>query len=97
MKTSTTAICFLLCLAATYGAIIVSTPLELDGDATTTTSHDWDQIDSTGSTLGATASRFFIDGIDQTSFTGGGSKDESDVPNWQYLNGNTPSKDISCC
>src|SRR4051794_38625744 len=57
---------------------------ELDGNVTTTTSHDWDQVfadnqtNPPGTTSGALASTFVTDKVNSNAddiFTGGGSKD----------------------
>jgi uncharacterized repeat protein (TIGR01451 family) len=76
-------------------------PLELDGNVTTTTSHDWDQIfadaspltngDGTftqGPTSGALAGSFFTDAVNSNAddiFTGGGSKDTQGIQAGKWL------------
>ena len=60
-----------------------ATPLELDGDVTTNTAPDWDQIFADGNVVppsvsGALASAFLSDAVnsrEDNTFTGGGSKD----------------------
>src|SRR5262249_52506208 len=78
-----------------------ATPLELDGNVTTTTAHDWDQIfadaspltngDGTftnGATSGALAGSFFTDKVNSNTddiFTGGGSKDTLGIQSGKWL------------
>ncbi len=81
---------------------------ELDGNATNsaaTPGDDWDNVchqaapticPSGSNTTGATAVSFTNDGaVNGTIFTGGGSKDPSDVSSWQWKNelGGLPAKD----
>src|SRR5215813_11968509 len=79
----------------------VTSVFELDGNATTTTTHDWDQIfadaqpltngDGTftqGPTSGALAGSFFTDIVNSNSddiFTGGGSKDTQGIQSGKWL------------
>jgi hypothetical protein len=67
---------------------------ELDGNATTQTTHDWDQVYSDsltnppGATSGALAIAFDTDAVNTTAddiFTGGGSKDISGIQSGQWL------------
>src|SRR5439155_20803524 len=63
-----------------------ATPFELDGNVTTTTSHDWDQVFA--NTSGALAATFVSDAVNTTAddiFTGGGSKDTQGVQQGQWL------------
>jgi uncharacterized repeat protein (TIGR01451 family) len=76
-------------------------PLELDGNVTTATSHDWDQVfadaspltngDGTftqGPTSGALAGSFFTDAVNSNAddiFTGGGSKDTNGIQAGKWL------------
>src|SRR5438477_6123838 len=78
-----------------------ATPLELDGNVTTATSHDWDQIfadaqpltngDGTftdGPTSAALAGSFFTDAVNTTAddiFQGGGSKDTLGIQSGKWL------------
>lgn len=75
---------------------------ELDGDSITGNQSpphdDWNLLNGTtgqnGSCTGACKLKeFAVDGDGQTIFTGGGSKDNSDIPNWAYKNGSVPPKD----
>ena len=76
---------------------------ELDGNATTQTTHDWDQVyndavlhpgqNTSGSIPGAVA--FVHDPVNSTTdniFTGGGSKDINDVNQWHIGQGTPQSK-----
>jgi hypothetical protein len=74
--------------------------IELDGNATTDSSHDWDQVfndvQNGTNTSGATAVSFADDGDpNATIFTGGGSKDPSDLNEWAWKDGagGLPDKD----
>src|SRR5437660_3480991 len=63
-----------------------ATPFELDGNVTTTTSHDWDQVFA--NTSGALAATFVTDAVNTTAddiFTGGGSKDTQGVQQGRWL------------
>ncbi len=90
------------------GAVHDTGAFELDGNPTSsaaTPGDDWDNvchqaaptICPTGSnTTGATAVSFTNDGpVNGTIFTGGGSKDPSDISSWQWKNelGGLPAKD----
>lgn len=72
---------------------------EVDGnsvDATNVGGDDWDTLyaDTTGPAGSSTAFTGIIaDGTpDTTTFTGGGSKDDIDVPSWRYTSGSSPDK-----
>jgi hypothetical protein len=106
---------FLACLVVTIGAAAAFIPgalavhdtgaFELDGNATSQTTDDWDRVChevtgsdcSTGSdTNGATAVSWASDGApNATIFTGGGSKDPQDVSAWAWKDGSggLPDKD----
>jgi hypothetical protein len=93
------------------GAVIVRAVhdtgvFELEGNATTTSSHDWDQIYADvvngTNTAGARAKAWTSDNLlgngpslNATIFTGGGSKDPSDVSQWAWKDGagGLPDKD----
>src|SRR5438477_3160864 len=63
-----------------------ATPFELDGNVTTTTSHDWDQVFA--NTSGALAAAFVTDAVNTTAddiFTGGGSKDTQGIQQGRWL------------
>src|SRR5437773_11306677 len=63
-----------------------ATPFELDGNVTTTTSHDWDQVFA--HTSGALAATFVSDAVNTTAddiFTGGGSKDTQGIQQGKWL------------
>jgi hypothetical protein len=67
---------------------------ELDGNATTTTSDDWDEVFN--GTDSANVASFTNDGAtNATIFTGGGSKDDLDVSAWAHktATGGLPDKD----
>src|SRR5919198_952179 len=88
---------------------------ELDGNAVTTVSHDWDQVcyqathdarcgttTEAGATAVAWTGDVLIGGTDPfavddnaTIFTGGGSKDPQDIPDWAWKDGagGLPDKD----
>jgi Prealbumin-like fold domain len=44
-------------------------------------------------TTTATSSSFTTDGVNASIFTGGGSKDPQDLPNWSWKDGSVPDKD----
>jgi hypothetical protein len=44
-------------------------------------------------TTTSTASAHVADGVGASIFTGGGSKDPQDIPNWKHKNGSVPDKD----
>lgn len=90
--------------AAAWAATAVITVFELDGDSitgNTTGFDDWNLLNGTGSgganpggSPGGSSLRVFaVDGHGQTIFTGGGSKDNSDIPNWASKSGSVPDKD----
>src|SRR6266536_894596 len=90
------------------GAVHDTGAFELDGNPTSsaaTPGDDWDNVchqaapticPSGSNTTGATAVSFTNDGpVNGTIFTGGGSKDPSDISSWQWKNelGGLPAKD----
>jgi len=89
----------LLALSVIPGAQAVHlTPdssFQLDKDATTETEtpqrDDWDRVNA--GTDSADVSRFVVDPLGATIFTGGGSKDDLDIPNWAHKSGSVPPKD----
>ncbi len=74
---------------------------ELDGNATdssTVSGHDWNTALTPGGNpplpTGQLANTgVVVDPLNQTIFTGGGSKDDLDIPSWQHTNGSVPDKD----
>ena len=67
---------------------------ELDRNAVddpATAGEDWDKVFAGTST--AAVSRFIHEADNQTIFTGGGSKDDLNVNQWQHTNGAVPDKD----
>src|SRR4029077_10699415 len=63
---------------------------------------DWDKVCPVSTPPGAVsclggitaqASTFDTDGVNASTFTGGGSKDDLDTTGWQWTNGSVPSKD----
>jgi hypothetical protein len=73
-------------------------PFELDGNATSNDfpGDDWDVVNATppgGTPLARTG--LIVDRPEPTfaQFTGGGSKDEQDIPNWKHRSGTPPAKD----
>jgi uncharacterized repeat protein (TIGR01451 family) len=75
--------------------ITPSSPFELDGNVTSTTADDWDRVFANSG--GSWFSRTFIGASqeapanDTTYFTGGGSKDTNDIPQWSWTPTPTPS------
>src|SRR3954471_16380948 len=71
----------------------VTSVLELDGNATTTTTHDWDQVFADNNATpppvsGALASAFVNDAFNSRAddiFTGGGSKDVQGIQQGRWL------------
>src|SRR5215211_4270303 len=57
--------------------------------------HDWDQVYDpvTYGSSGTTIQSFQTDGVDETIFIGGGSKDTNDIPDWLHTDGSVPDKD----
>ena len=79
----------------------VTSAFELDGNATASGGalDDWSTLQTgaghavaktTGTAAGGVAIQD-LDGV--TIYTGGGSKDDLDIPSWQYKNGSVPPKD----
>src|SRR6516165_2456571 len=71
-----------------------ATPFELDGNATTTTTHDWDQVFA--GTSSALATAFITDQVNSNAddiFTSGGSKDTQGIQNWLFKGGKPQGKD----
>lgn len=78
------------------GSTFAAPPFELDGNATSNDfpGDDWDVVNNGGGS--STAKTGLI--IDRpepafAQFTGGGSKDEQDIPNWKHRSGTPPAKD----
>ncbi|WP_421245399.1 hypothetical protein [Aeromonas sanarellii] len=93
-----TALCLVggtLAAAPAWAAI----PFELDGNAVTDAvgKEDWDKVNTnpySGDAL--TRSGLIVDRPEPPGgdiFTGGGSKDEQDIPNWKWRSGTPPAKD----
>lgn len=87
--------------AAPAFTVDVTTAFELDGNAVASggSLDDWSTLESgpgsaiaktTGTASGGVAIAD-LDGV--TIYTGGGSKDDLDIPNWRYKNGSVPPKD----
>jgi hypothetical protein len=83
-------------------AVSTSTPFELDGNVVTDHGSpglpdDWDRVFANSG--GGWFARTFVDAgaeaaaNDKTYFTGGGSKDGSDIPSWRWDAGGAPDKD----
>jgi uncharacterized repeat protein (TIGR01451 family) len=77
-------------------------PFELDGNATTSTSHDWDQVFSdvqNGTTTSDSIARSFVtDAVNSSRddiFTGGGSKDTQGIQQgpWRFTDSKPQGKD----
>jgi hypothetical protein len=99
------ALAVLVILVPGSGAVSTGTPFELDGNVTTDHAtpglpDDWDRVFA--NTGGSWFSRVFIGGNveapanDGTYFTGGGSKDNNDINQWQWTptpNPAAPDKD----
>src|SRR5439155_9658810 len=77
---------------------------ELDGNATSSTSDDWDKVchqvtgsdcSTTSNTTGASAVSWTSeqDNLSASIFTGGGSKDPIDISSWAWKDGSVPDKD----
>src|SRR5207249_1879786 len=72
----------------------VTSTFELDGNVTTSTSHDWDQVfadnqtNPVGASSGAVASSFVTDKVNSNTddiFQGGGSKDTLGIQSGRWL------------
>ena len=85
-------------------SVDVTTVFELDGNATDSPAgapDDWSTLEGGNGTAGfltktmgtATNGVAIADLLGATTFEGGGSKDDLDVPNWQYGAGSSPPKD----
>ncbi len=77
-------------------------PIPLSSTCVDTTGDDWDNLITCSGTLGncvavqgnaAEVPVFVFDPAPNSIFTGGGSKDELAIEQWQYKNGNVPDKD----
>jgi hypothetical protein len=79
---------------APAGTDLVTNSIELDGDVAETAGapDDWATINCDGGTAIAKTG-VDADGNNKSIFTGGGSKDNIDIPSWQYKDGSTPPKD----
>jgi hypothetical protein len=100
------ALAMLLAMIAPALALPLATPFELDGNAVSSTSDDWDHVchqvlgtdcSTTSNTTNSTAVEFVSQGATTGStFTGGGSKDPLDISGWAWNQGagGLPGKDI---
>lgn len=73
-------------------------PFELDGNATSNDypGDDWDVVNDGGGSVDLKAKTgLIVDRPEPTfaQFSGGGSKDEQDIPNWKHRGGTPPAKD----
>ncbi len=77
-------------------------PIPLSASCVDTTGDDWDNLITCSGTLGncsavqgnaAEVPVFVFDPAPNSIFTGGGSKDDLAIEQWQYKNGNVPDKD----
>ena len=94
---------FLAFGVSVWATTAVITVFELDGNSVVNApgADDWDLLNGTGtgganpggSPGGSTLRVFAQDGIGQTIFTGGGSKDNLDVTSWLNKSGSVPDKD----
>ena len=82
----------------TLPLVPITDVFELDGNIKQDgTKDDWGNVNcplpsgSGGSSVAHTG--VLVDGINQTIFTGGGSKDDHDVTDWKWKNGSVPPKD----
>src|SRR6266446_2875165 len=84
---------------AVWATTAVVSLFELDGNSVVNGSlDDWNKLNGTTGQNGICTGPcklkvFAFDGDGQTIFTTGGSKDDLDIPNWQYKNGSVPPKD----
>jgi hypothetical protein len=87
--------------AAPAFTVDVTTAFELDGNAVASGGalNDWSTLQSVAGsavakTMGSAPGGVAIADLDGvTIFTGGGSKDDLDIPNWRYKSGSVPPKD----
>src|SRR6185369_16413256 len=73
----------------------VTSVIELDGDISDNplgAPDDWDTINCDGGTA-LVKSGVIFDGLGNTIFTGGGSKDPEQLGSWKHKNGSVPDKD----
>jgi len=73
----------------------VTSVIELDGDILDNPAgapDDWDTINCDGGTA-LVKSGVVFDGLGNTIFTGGGSKDPENLGSWKHKNGSVPDKD----
>src|SRR5262245_17225681 len=75
-------------------------PFELDGDAVSATSQDWDQVCPSGhpsgaaSCVGGSAAVWSFFGEDDGRiYPGGSTKDDHDISGWRHTEGSVPDKD----
>jgi hypothetical protein len=82
-------------LSPATGTDLVTSVIELDGDITDNPAgapDDWDTINCDGGTAAAKTG-VIVDGTNKSIFTGGGSKDNINIPSWKWKDGSTPPKD----
>jgi hypothetical protein len=90
----------LLAIVLISSALAVHAPpdssFQLDGNATNPppadTRDDWDRVFA-GTDSASVDTGIVSDPFGTTTFTGGGSKDDLDIPNWQHKSGSVPPKD----
>lgn len=92
-----------LCLAVGLlagGPALAAAPFQLDGNAVTADGSgypgdDWDKVNVLGGHSALAETGLIIDDPEpiQAQFTGGGSKDQQDIPNWKWRTGSPPDKD----
>jgi len=89
-----------LFVASTALAVHDAGVFELDANAVNEAAPgvDWEAIFAEANTppdgcTGATACSFTHEADNETIFTGGGSKDDLDIPKWKHKNGSVPPKD----
>ncbi len=79
--------------AGTLEQAVHESVFELDGNATTETRDDWENVLLQGGGDSIVNTGVIVDPEDATIFTTGGSKDIHDVPEWRHKDGNVPPKD----
>lgn len=82
-------------LSPPVGGDLVTNSIELDGDIVESSPgapDDWITINCDGGNAFAKTG-VKVDGNNLSIYTGGGSKDNIDIPSWQFKDGSTPPKD----
>ncbi|WP_300354931.1 hypothetical protein, partial [uncultured Alcanivorax sp.] len=85
--------CFLVAfLLGVTSPAIASNFIEMDGNAIDNADQDWQTFHNGNDDGSAAFSGIVADPAPLSIFTGGGSKDINDIPDWKYRDGSVPDK-----